>query len=211
MSDLETRLNSPFKLNFRGHNLQPTRFVQSTELKDYFGKVVDSVRGLRLSDEIEKELGRRTSDRDALDIYGHLGHCHVCSEEIKFVPVEGKPEHYHIPNRCKYPKGIPSFDVMLNVPSGKIVFTNDCRDIFDVSDSNIDCNTRMGTVQIVKAYEKAGILPRRQLLPQHLQDARWQAARGDVWQRQRWTPGGFGLHRPLVGVRRGLRPVRPAA
>lgn len=57
---------------------------------------------------------------------------------------------------CEHPGGIKPYDVLLNVPSGKIVFANDLRSLTLVED-NFDVNYTIGQVHTTKAYAEDGM------------------------------------------------------
>lgn len=76
----------------------------------------------------------------------------------------GESAHYTIvgdvlvaKNQCKYPGGLPNYDVKLSVPSGKIVFANDLRELVMVED-NYDVNASIGTMLLTQAYEAQGMV-----------------------------------------------------
>jgi hypothetical protein len=161
MGDLQTRLDAPFLFNWRGHYLQPDKFldregiINAAKKKGYriAEKPIDGVRSLRLDIEIREQL----KDGQALRA-PYLGSCHVCGEMIYLERGVLGGENYQVSTPCAYPKGIKPFDIRLEVPSGKIVFTNDSRDLVEVKDDNEDVNAIIGVVNTVKAYEAVGMV-----------------------------------------------------
>jgi len=163
MGNLDDRLNAPFLFNWRGHYLQPDKFldregiINAAKKRGYriAEKPIDAVRSLRLDIEIREQL---KDGKDRLPPY--LGSCHVCGEMIYLERAVLGGENYQVSTPCAYPKGIKPFDVRLEVPSGKIVFTNDSRDLFvryKVED-DFNVNAIIGVVNTVKAYEKVGMV-----------------------------------------------------
>jgi hypothetical protein len=57
---------------------------------------------------------------------------------------------------CPYPNGHYPFSVELNVPSGKMFFENDLRDLFSIV-GGYNVNSSLGLVKTTEAYEKVGM------------------------------------------------------
>lgn len=81
--------------------------------------------------------------------------CGVCGERIttKITTTEVQvttPE-------CAYPEGIIT-EILLNVPSGKIIVTDDLRPVYDGFDDSefVSYNTLRGQAQVIEAYAAAG-------------------------------------------------------
>lgn len=53
---------------------------------------------------------------------------------------------------CEYPEGFGEYFVRLNVPSGKLVFGNDFRDLCSVQAGGYDMRSRRGTMKITQVY-----------------------------------------------------------
>jgi hypothetical protein len=83
----------------------------------------------------------------------HFYDCWECSERVE---MEFDGTHFRCTNPCKYPGGMPAYDVFLNVPSGKMVVANDLREYFRViGDYNV--NYTEGCKKTTEAYEKVGM------------------------------------------------------
>jgi hypothetical protein len=165
MGSLDSRLDAPFLFSWRGHYLQPDKFldregvINAAKKKGYriSDKPIDAVRSLRLDIEIAEQLKEQKGVTRPDRLPPYLGSCHVCGEMIYLERAVLGGENYQVSTPCAYPKGIKPFDIKLEVPSGKIVFTNDSRDLVDVKDDQ-DVNAIIGTVQTIKAYEAAGMV-----------------------------------------------------
>lgn len=132
-------------VNFRGHNQQPDEFVALSTLSSYW----------RHSLEMCLCLFDLQRDRKIKDGVKYINRCNVCDEPIYIEQVEdGKLTATKV---CSAPNGLPPFDVVLDCPSGKMVFGNDFRDIVTI-DNKYNVNAIIGTINTIKAYEKADML-----------------------------------------------------
>jgi hypothetical protein len=80
--------------------------------------------------------------------------CGQCGEETTYIR-EGVT--LKAQNTCCYPGGHPSYDVLLNVPSGEIIFANDLRSLTQTEDTFYTEST-IGLVKETQAYAKEGMI-----------------------------------------------------
>jgi hypothetical protein len=80
--------------------------------------------------------------------------CYDCGEQY-VLETDGKT--VRITTECPYPNGHPEFSVIAYVPSGKLVFANDMRDLFPEVNDNFNVNQLGGIIQTTEAYANAGI------------------------------------------------------
>jgi hypothetical protein len=97
--------------------------------------------------------GKRDS-RTAILKGDHNATCNSCSTEINFKVLKNK---IVATSECPHPDGYPAYSVKLNVPSGKIIFGNDFRDIVRI-DADYDVNGTRGTEMTTRAYADAGMI-----------------------------------------------------
>lgn len=81
--------------------------------------------------------------------------CRYCgaSPEIKF---DGTALEF-LGNACPYPNGLPRVEFELNVPSGRIVVTDDLRRWFPINGKENDVDTLLGRNAEVQCYSEAGL------------------------------------------------------
>lgn len=79
--------------------------------------------------------------------------CPECSEQIA---LEFNGKHFRCCNPCKYPKGMPPYDIFLNVPSGKMVVANDLREYFPVI-GDYSVNYAEGCKKTTEMYAAVGM------------------------------------------------------
>lgn len=142
------------KVNMRGHNMLPDGFVMSDTLRPYWKYQVQEA---HFHTKAMKEF-RKKEGRDWPDYYKvnrrYLAECSVCGNPVSLQ--ENEDGSYTATTACEFPTGVKPFEVELNVPSGKMVFGNDFRDLFEDVDFNV--NAIAGTISTVKAFEKEGML-----------------------------------------------------
>jgi hypothetical protein len=138
-------------INLRGHNLNPNEFVKLSTLANYWQSSINSA--LLMFDSL-----KRYPDMEIFKTYkdvGYVKRCSICNESIYLEQVEdGK---FQAAEECSAPNGYPTFDVVLDCPSGKMVWGNDFRDIIPVDEGPDGINATKGIVNVVKAYENAGM------------------------------------------------------
>ncbi|MFJ3176541.1 hypothetical protein ACIPJK_38085 [Streptomyces roseus] len=79
--------------------------------------------------------------------------CATCDERPVYVLRDGA---VHVQDSCPYPMGITT-EITLDVPSGKLIVTDDLRDVYDVDiDAGASYNTALGKAQVVKAMAALG-------------------------------------------------------
>ncbi|WP_328973633.1 hypothetical protein [Streptomyces sp. NBC_00239] len=79
--------------------------------------------------------------------------CATCDESPRFVLRDGT---VHVQEPCAYPMGITT-EITLNVPSGKLIVTDDLRDVYDVDfDAGASYNSALGQAQVVEAMAAIG-------------------------------------------------------
>jgi hypothetical protein len=128
-------------VNLRGHNLNPNEFVKLSTLSEYWQRSITS------------ELTFFELIGEKID--GYLNRCDICNQRIYLERLEdGK---ITVTTVCSAPNGYPTFDVVLDCPSGKMVWGNDFRDIIPVDEGPDSINATKGIVNVVKAYENAGM------------------------------------------------------
>jgi hypothetical protein len=79
--------------------------------------------------------------------------CNVCGERLQWA-TDG--QKVFVQNKCKYPGGMPAYSFEIDVPSGKLAFTNDLREQYPVCDDfyiNHDTEIR----RCSKEYAKIGL------------------------------------------------------
>jgi hypothetical protein len=80
--------------------------------------------------------------------------CNSCCRDVKFKLTKTK---IVADSECPHPDGYPAYSVRLNVPSGKIIFGNDFRDLIEI-DASYDINRTKGCEQTSRAYADAGMI-----------------------------------------------------
>lgn len=80
-----------------------------------------------------------------------------CSHCGQTVTADAKGDTFVPRYECSEPGGLKSYDVFLDVPSGKIVFANDLRSLVVIED-DADVNTRFGQKMQTKAAADAGMV-----------------------------------------------------
>ncbi|MET9779197.1 hypothetical protein ABZ023_33975 [Streptomyces sp. NPDC006367] len=79
--------------------------------------------------------------------------CATCDERPTYVLRDGT---VHVQDPCKYPMGITT-EITLDVPSGKLIVTDDLRDVYEVDfDAGASYNTALGQAQVVEAMAALG-------------------------------------------------------
>jgi len=80
--------------------------------------------------------------------------CNSCLQAVKFKVLKSK---IIATTECPHPDGYPAYSVRINVPSGKLIFGNDFRDLIDVA-ASYDINRTLGCEQTTRAYADAGMI-----------------------------------------------------
>lgn len=120
--------------------------------------VFDFTRGDLYCPENISILTEAINNNVALDTYlkfskSYSYKCNECSEEIQ---LECNGKHMRCCNLCKYPEGMPAYEIFLNVPSGKMVVANDLRKFFPiVGDYEIECVE--GCKKTTEKYAEVGM------------------------------------------------------
>ncbi|GGU38743.1 hypothetical protein [Streptomyces violascens] len=79
--------------------------------------------------------------------------CATCDESPRFVLRDGTVD---VQEPCAYPMGITT-EITLDVPSGKLIVTDDLRDVYNVDfDAGASYNTDLGQAQVVQAMAAIG-------------------------------------------------------
>jgi hypothetical protein len=86
-----------------------------------------------------------------MPLFSECGNCGLAAEFI----CNGKK--LKIKHPCPNPNGLYPMEAELNVPSGKIVFANDLRNIFRII-GNFNVNQNIGILSTVRAYEEVGMM-----------------------------------------------------
>jgi len=88
-----------------------------------------------------------------IPIFSSVSACPWCGEKMQFA-FDGKSIAAN--EKCKYPQGINSYSIELDIPSGKMIFANDLRNWFKVQ-GNFNINHDIGCLLTTLAYEKVGM------------------------------------------------------
>ncbi|MER0476828.1 hypothetical protein ABR737_00395 [Streptomyces sp. Edi2] len=79
--------------------------------------------------------------------------CATCDEPPTYVVRDGT---VHVQDPCPYPNGITT-EITLDVPSGKLIVTDDLRDVYDVDfHAGASYGTALGEAQVIKAMAALG-------------------------------------------------------
>ncbi|MFI0742827.1 hypothetical protein ACH4PU_32800 [Streptomyces sp. NPDC021100] len=79
--------------------------------------------------------------------------CAACDQRPTYVIRDGA---VHVQDPCPYPMGITT-EITLDVPSGKLIVSDDLRDVYDVDfDAGASYNTALGQAQVVEAMAALG-------------------------------------------------------
>ncbi|MGW1007446.1 hypothetical protein ACWDBD_44240 [Streptomyces sp. NPDC001118] len=114
-------------LNTNGHDLMPRR-----------ADAVQVLTGTRSGEPIV--IGARFS-------------CASCDQTPTYVLREGA---VHVQDPCPYPMGITT-EITLDVPSGKLIVTDDLRDVYDVDfDAGANYGSALGKKQVIEAMAALG-------------------------------------------------------
>lgn len=108
-------------------------------------------------------LSARTFTRDqiiGLPAMTSLDRCGCCGASIGLQYKSMTDDKVVLQARaaCAYPDGVPPYDLMLGVPSGKIVFANDLRELVAVGDDSGELNSQAGQKQFSEAFIRAGLV-----------------------------------------------------
>lgn len=152
LDDVEERVKSgKLKIDFRGHfaGYHEGWFERSLMM------MLMSLRSDKKTMEILKN--RHEGKKDDRPVY--LTHwndlvCASCCRETKFKLTNTK---LTADTACPHPDGYPAYTVRINVPSGKLIFGNDFRDIVEI-DASYDVNRTRGSEQTSRAYADAGMI-----------------------------------------------------
>jgi len=88
-----------------------------------------------------------------LKLMGHSSGCPLCGKDIHF---EFNGDQLRAIEPCRFEGGVKPQEILLNIPSGKMVVANDLRDIFRVvGDFNV--NTTAGCYDTTSLYAEAGM------------------------------------------------------
>ncbi|MER5988070.1 hypothetical protein [Streptomyces sp. NPDC001787] len=86
-------------------------------------------------------------------VQGAYSACAVCDEQPTYVLRDGE---VHAQDPCAHPMGITT-EVTLDVPSGKLIVTDDLRDVYDTDFfAGADYNTALGQAQVIQAMAALG-------------------------------------------------------
>jgi hypothetical protein len=83
----------------------------------------------------------------------NLFQCSECSEAVH-LEFDGKK--MRCANPCKYPKGLPPYDIELNIPSGKMVVANDLRDHWRIT-GDYNVNLTANCKKTTEKYAEVGM------------------------------------------------------
>lgn len=143
------------KIDFNGHcGREPGVAVPLTDLPSYYAFEIE--RAVEREERWLALLSEHKTDIELRDI-GITPEIR-CSECGKRVYLKRDGDIMRAEIVCDYPGGMPAYSVLLNVPSGKIVFANDLRDLVDVDDPDESVNSKLGCKLTTQAYEKAGMV-----------------------------------------------------
>jgi hypothetical protein len=137
------------QINFRGHNSYPSEFISLADVRTYWREFIrDSMSFFRDS-------------RDWCQS-AYINGCSVCGQPVIIQEVKPGSNKVRTTSDCLAPNGYPPFDVVLDCPSGKIVFGNDFRRLFE-SDKDEDeeyesIDSIKGIIGAVQRFEKRGML-----------------------------------------------------
>lgn len=138
------------KLDIGGH-------FRSISLNDDFIKSHLSIK-LKATPSQLKELDKAIETEVPLNNFIQFENSHFldCNECGKLVVLETNGVEIRCANPCIYPQGLPSYEIELNVPSGKFVVANDLRDYFPIiGDYNV--NKTICCKQTSEKYAQAGM------------------------------------------------------
>ncbi|MFI7087747.1 hypothetical protein ACIBUR_29640 [Streptomyces anulatus] len=86
-------------------------------------------------------------------VHGTYSSCAVCDEHPAYLLRDGE---LHVQAPCAYPAGITT-EITLDVPSGKLVVSDDLRDVYDTSFfAGADYNTHLGQAQVIRSMAELG-------------------------------------------------------
>lgn len=104
----------------------------------------------RRTDAVQVLTGTRSGEPI---VVGTHWSCATCDELPTYVLRDGT---VHVQDPCPYPMGITT-ETTLDVPSGKLIVTDDLRDVYDVDiDAGASYNTALGKDQVIKAMAALG-------------------------------------------------------
>lgn len=153
------------KIDLRGHggyeigeildlNVKPTEYAAKWSWeywKSMTSTHLSSKHHIESALLIEDEIfAQRTFD---LMKMGGTAKCSACGERLAFAQ---KGDTLIATNECAHPGGIKPYTVLIDVPSGEIVFANDLRALTDVED-NYDVNTSLGLKLTTQSYAADGM------------------------------------------------------
>ncbi|RYD61872.1 MAG: hypothetical protein EOP83_16005 [Verrucomicrobiaceae bacterium] len=95
---------------------------------------------------------------ETTQLFFNSSECYVCQGRFGFIPAD-KGMRFTASTECPYPGGIPDYDVLLGVPSGKIVFANDLRPLVEIEEPRgTTVNSMIGQRRHTEAHAAAGLI-----------------------------------------------------
>ena len=144
-----------YKVDMKGHNYQ----VGLTCVGD-----METYSRYQVAEEIHSQMSMmRFTREDAKENFKpyplsfSINHCLICGEKVALreTGVDSKQLQALVP--CPFPDGLPAFEIELDIPSGKMVWGNDFRELFSAKD-DFNINAVIGVMQTVQSYESVGML-----------------------------------------------------
>ena len=111
---------------------------------------------MKLAIEILKNRAEGKNDRRHAVIGSDTDRlvCNSCAQDVKIRVTKKKLK---ATTECPHPNGYPAYSVRVNVPSGKLIFGNDFRDLVRIA-ASYDVNRERGTHQTTQAYADHGMI-----------------------------------------------------
>lgn len=144
-------------IDFKGHN--GLVLGTKTELKDcnsFFRMQMErEMKTWALLQEALKDASEENKMKYHSDFINVDERCLECGKRMNFRPTFDGCEATTV---CEYSGGIQPYSVILDVPSGKIVFGNDFRSFVVCDDSRYDVNAKVGKKNTTEAYARVGLV-----------------------------------------------------
>ena len=153
------------KIDLKGHGgyepgelldltVEPTGFNEKWSWK--YWKDMTKTQGLNKSHiESALQINQQKFGDMTLELLtmGGTAKCSTCGERLAFAQ---KGDTLVALETCEHPGGLKPYAVLIDVPSGEIVFANDLRALVDVED-NYDVNSSIGVKRTTESYATDGM------------------------------------------------------
>lgn len=153
----EPKVDPEALIDARGHWMKTEPFLRST-MEKWSGKHFDdNVTRSMLFEKIDMEEHGEVKE-ETKRLFSRTSECFVCQGNFGYTASEGG-KRFTASTECQYPGGIPDYDVLLGVPSGRIVFANDLRPLVEIEEPRgTTVNSMIGQRRNTEAHAASGLI-----------------------------------------------------